>query len=613
MPNPTDSTFAPDDDAAQLRAGATATGLTLEELLAAAAPLTAGGRLAEAAGLYTGWLEAGPSRHGHVAWFNLGTLLVPLGRLGEAEQAYRAALAAAPTFLQARINLGHVLEQQGRADDALAAWQAVEDMPGVDRSPLALRLHALNNGARLLERLGRLETAEARLRASLLLEGAQPDVVRHYVHLRQRQCRWPLHQPVGDVDVAQLVAGTPPMAMLAATDDPVLQRHAAQRHVQDHVPAWTGPPLHRGTPSRSGRIRIGYLSGDLRLHPVGLLAAELLELHDRSRFEVYGFCWSREDGSPLRQRLLAALNHHVPLAHLDDQAAAQSIADLGIDVLVDLQGLTEGARPAILGRRPAPVQVAYLGYPGTSAVPGVDWVIADPWVMPPASTAFYSERPLYLPSGFQVSDRRREEGAVTTRRACGLPEQGFVFCAFNNSFKITEAVFRRWMRILGQVPGSVLWLLAEEGEVKRNLLATAKAEGVAADRLVFASRVAPPAYLARLAVADLFLDTFPYNGGTTVNDALWMGLPVLTCSGRSFASRMAGSLLAQVGMSELVTADLFAYEQRAVTLAREPALVAELRRRLAQGARRSALFDVPARVRALESVLEREALACRDP
>lgn len=610
MPDSTDASSAPDETVPP-PTRATAAGLTLEELLAAAASLAARGQVAQAAGLYVEWLEAGPPRHRHVAWFNLGTLLVALERLRDAEQAYRAALDVAPTFLQARINLGHVLEQQGRAEEALAAWQAVEDMPGEHQCPLPLRLHALNNGARLLERLGRLAAAEARLGASLSLASAQPDVIRHYVHLRQRQCRWPLYQAVGDVGVAQLVAGTPPLAMLAATDDPALQRHAAERHVQHHVPVWTGPPLHRGAPTRRGRIRIGYLSGDLRLHPVGLLVAELLELHDRSRFEVYGFCWSREDGSPLRQRLLAALDHRVPLAHLDDPAAAQAIADLGIDVLVDLQGLTEGARPGILGRRPAPVQVAYLGYPGPSAVPGVDWVIADPWVMPPGSAACFGERPLHLPSGFQVSDRRRDVGAATTRRACGLPAQGFVFCAFNNSFKITEPVFRTWMRILGQVPGSVLWLLAEEAEVKHNLLAAARAEGVPADRLVFAARIAPPDYLARLALADLFLDTFPYNGGTTVNDALWMGLPVLTCSGRSFASRMAGSLLAQAGMIELVTEDLPTYEQRAVTLGRQPALAADLRRRLVEGGRRSALFDMPARVRALEALLEQEALACR--
>ena len=184
-------------------------------------------------------------------------------------------------------------------------------------------------------------------------------------------------------------------------------------------------------------------------------------------------------------------------------------------------------------------------------MPGVDWVIADRWVMPPESTAFFGERPLYLPSGFQVSDRRREVGAATTRRACGLPEQGFVFCAFNNSFKITEAVFSRWMRILCQVPGSVLWLLAEEAEVKHNLLAAARAAGVAADRLAFAPRIAPPDHLARLALADLFLDTFPYNGGTTVNDALWMGLPVLTRSGQTFASRMAGASSPQVFWSPI--------------------------------------------------------------
>ncbi|OYU68343.1 MAG: acetylglucosamine transferase, partial [Burkholderiales bacterium PBB5] len=362
-------------------------------------------------------------------------------------------------------------------------------------------------------------------------------------HLRQKQCAGPVYQPVGTLSPNQLLMGTSLLAMMSVSDDPALQLLSAIRFANERVPKAQPVALHRTMPPRSGKIKIGYLSGDLHMHAVGLLTPELFELHDRDKFEVWAFCWTPESAMPQRQRIVKAMDHVVRLAGVDDATAARLIAEAGIDVLVDLQGLTSGARPAILGYRAAPVQVSYLGLPGTSGLPGVDWILADHFVMPPELEPYCTEKPIRLPHCYQVSDRQREVGVKPSRAQYGLPEDAFVFCSFNNTFKFTEEVYASWMRIVHAVPGSVLWLLADNDTARDNLLRVADAHGVAHDRLVFAGRVAPPDYLARFQCADLMLDTFPYNAGTTASDALWMGLPIVTYSGRSYISRMAGSLL----------------------------------------------------------------------
>jgi predicted O-linked N-acetylglucosamine transferase (SPINDLY family) len=330
----------------------------------------------------------------------------------------------------------------------------------------------------------------------------------------------------------------------------------------------------------------------------------MLELHDHSRFETFAFCWSREDGSALRQRIKGAFEHVVPIAALSDEAAARLIAEQDIDILIDLQGLTSGARPDILSWRPARQQLTYLGFPGTTALPSIDRVIADRYVMPEALLPFMTEQPLYLTQCFQASDRQRVASAVPSRAACGLPDEGFVYCSFNNNFKMGQGLFQLWMRVLQQVPGSVLWLLADNQWAQANMEAEARAHGVDPARLVFAPRVAPPDYLARFGVADLFLDTWPYNAGTTASDVLWMGTPLLTCSGRTFVSRMAGSLLHAVGLPDLVTDTPAEYERLAVLLGRQPARVASYRRYLAEHRMASPLFDVPGLVKDLEAQLE---------
>ena len=599
---------------ARARSGA----MGLPELMEAANQWQARGWNDAAASLYEQWIVHTSSPMRVVACYNWGTVLGNLRRHGEAEAAYRQALALKPDFAQAKLNLGHQLEHLGRHAEALAEWLAVAE-PAVPLDPmggtaLELRLHALNNMARLLEQDKRYDESEARMRQSLALKPDQGDVLQHYVHIRQKQCEWPVYQEVGEVTQNQLLTSTSLLAMLSASDDPALQLMASQRFVHEKVVKYTGQPLHElfaKQRPRSGKIKIGYLSGDLCMHAVGLLTAELYELHDRSRFEVHAFCWSREDGTPLRARLLKAMDKHHRLHGVDDLTAAKIIANEGIDILVDLQGLTSGARPNILAYRPAPVQVSYLGLPATSSLPGVDWIIADRFVMPPEYLPYCTEKPIYLPHCYQVSDRRREIGAMPTRAQYGLPEQGFVFCSFNNNHKFSQEMFTAWMRILDQVPGSVLWLLADNEWAKANMLAHAAAQGIDPARLIFAPRVAPADYLARFALADLVLDTFPYNAGTTASDCLFVGTPILTRAGRSYISRMCGSLLSSVGLPDLVTFSLQEYEQRAVQIGQHPARAASYKRYLAEQGRGSALFDIPAIVAAMEQQFEHLALQQR--
>jgi predicted O-linked N-acetylglucosamine transferase (SPINDLY family) len=289
---------------------------------------------------------------------------------------------------------------------------------------------------------------------------------------------------------------------------------------------------------------------------------------------------------------------------LTDEDAAKMIRSHEIDILVDLQGQTSGARANLLAYRPAPVQITYLGLPATTGLPSIDYVIADRFLIPETSARFYSEKPLYMPDVYQVSDRKRPVGNTPTRAQCGLPSEAFVFCSLNNNYKYTPDVFSVWMRILQRTPGSVLWLLSDNPWAEANLRTEAQARGVDPGRLFFAGRVLPHDYLARYAVADLFLDTFPFNAGTTANDALWMGLPLLTYTGRSFASRMAGALLTAAKLPELITYNLQDYEEKAVSLASQPQELARTREHLAKEKRSGVLFDTPRFVRNLEQQLQ---------
>ncbi len=578
--------------------------LSLTELIAQAEKLAAMSRIAEAIELYRSWIGATDSPFAYAVRFNLGRLLSDSGDLPGALESYTAALAQNPTFAMARLNLGNVLEQLGRRPEAIAEWQrALSDLENAPTKDPAMQKHALNSLGRLLEVERRFPEAEAMLTRSLLISPDQEDVLHHWVPLRQRQCEWPVFSPLPGLPADALERSTSAFAMLSAADDPALQLEAARKYVRSKVRT----DLLQLAPKNGyghERIRIGFMSSDLCLHAVSQLTVELFELLDRSQFEVYGYCWSRQDGTQFQSRVVKSFDHYIRIAGIDDAAAASMILSHEIDVLVDLHGLTAGARMNVFSYKPAPVQITYLGFAGTTGHPSIDYIIADRYLIPEEEAPFYSETPLYLSEVYQCSDRQRPIAKLPTRAECGLPENTFVFCSHNNNYKFNEEVFACWMRILKSVPRSVLWLLEDNEWAKSNLCGAASRHSVSPERLIFAPRAAPPEYLSRFSVADLFLDTYPCNAGATANDVLWMGLPILTRSGRTFASRMAGSLLSSLGLPELITSNVSDYEKQAVFLATNPRLLADLKKRLTDARSTSPLFDMPRFVRHFEAAVK---------
>jgi predicted O-linked N-acetylglucosamine transferase (SPINDLY family) len=564
--------------------------------------------------VYRDWIAAANSPLAWAANFNMGVLLRSIGDVSGAMQAYLAAIAQNPSCIHARVNLGTLLEASGQPEAAIAQWETTLKLLDAAPTPdVPLLCATLNNLGRTYEMLCRYADASTALTRSLTLNPKQDAVLYHWIYMRQKQCEWPIYGQLPGVGIEQMIDATSAIAMLSITDDPEIQLRTALLHVPGR-PRADLPKLAPSDGYQHDRLRIGYLSSNFGMHAVSILTAELYELHDRSRVEVWGFCWSPEDNTEMRQRVIKAMDHFVRINEMTDEAAAQAIRAAEIDVLVDLQGLTGGCRPNILAFRPAPVQVTYLGFPGTTGLPQIDYVIADRYVIPEESAKYFTEKPLYMPECFQVNDRKRVWNPPKSRAEYGLPDDAFVFCAFNNNIKFTPAFFATWMRILQRVPHSVLWLLADNERARQNLLGHARNMGITDERLIFAPRVPVADYLGRFAAADLFLDLSPFNGGTTAADALWMGLPLITCSGRAFASRMAGSLLRAIGLPQLVTTSLGDYENLAVHLASHPAEITAYRRHLQANRDGSPVFDTPRFVRHFEDLLtrtlrEREALA----
>ncbi len=351
-------------------------------------------------------------------------------------------------------------------------------------------------------------------------------------------------------------------------------------------------PLCTGERGRRDKLRIAYLSADFQDHATAHLMAELFERHDHSRFEVMAISFGIGDGSPMRQRLAAAFDRFYDACQRSDEDTARFLYGQKTDIAIDLKGHTRGARPGILAYRPAPVQVSYLGYPGTMGAQFIDYIVADKIVIPPGHESFYTEKIVRLPDCYQVNDRKRAVAEHTPeRREAGLPQEGFVFCCFNQNWKITPDVFDVWMRLLRTVSGSVLWLVHDSKETERNLRSEAQARGVDGARLIFAPRLPSEVHLARHRLADLFLDTLPYNAHTTASDALWTGLPVLTQLGEGFAGRVAASLLSAAGLPELITHSIADYEALALRLANDTILLKGYRDRLNANRAVLPLFD----------------------
>jgi len=431
--------------------------------------------------------------------------------------------------------------------------------------------------------------------------------MKHYARSRA-WCEWEHFDTWHPMATAALddpqAAATPPFHLLSLPGiTPAQQQHSAElwmkdrlRHSQDNrallAQEFADAPTAKRPPSPR-RIKLGYLSSDFHQHATALLMVEMLEAHDRSQFELHAYSYGHNDGQGMRERLQARFEHFTDITALDDMQAARAIHADAIDILIDLKGYTAGTRTALLTYRPAPIQVNFLGYPGTLGGTFCDYLISDRFITPRHTDAHYSEALACLPHSYQPHGRYVSQAAPPSRTALGLPEAGLVFCCFNQAYKFTPAVFDVWCQLLDQTPGSVLWLLRNE-QAEGNLRREAMQRGIAPHRLVFAQDCPQAAHLIRLQQADLVLDTLPYNAHTTASDALWAGVPLVTCAGDTFASRVAGSLLQAVGLSELITYDLHDYAEKALTLAHDPSMLSALRAKLASRRQGAALFDVGA-------------------
>lgn len=524
-------------------------------------------------------------------------VLGDLNRFEEALDCLDRAIVLQPDSADAHNNRGTLLFKLRRPEDALVSYgKALTLNPDHTAS--------LINRGDLLTYLKHSEAAARDYTSLAALEPNYPYVQGYVVRARMACCDW------RDFDSLKLrlsndarcgkKAGEP-FHCISIFDAPELLKRTAENFVADRfAPTRINPPPFEIR--NDGKIRLGYVAGEFRHHATSILMVELFERHDTSRFEVFAFDNGWDDGSALRKRLNQAFTEIVDISRLSDHSAASAIRDRGIDILIDLNGHVGRKRTGIFSMRAAPVQVNWLGFPGTMGAEFMDYIIGDRVIMPEGHDADYTEKIVRLPDSYQVNDSKRPiAGRTPTRAEVGLPDASFVFCCFNDSYKITPDVFQVWMRLLKRLEHSMLWLVEGDAAASRNLRSQAIAHGIEPGRLVFAPRMDLPAHLARHRLGDLFLDTLPYNAHTTASDALWAGLPLLTCMGSTFAGRVAGSLLHAIGLPELVTDNLTDYEALAFKLATTPALLSELRARLSRNRDTHPLFDTDRFRRHIES------------
>jgi protein O-GlcNAc transferase len=540
---------------------------------------------------------------------NIGHALKAQGKLDEALAALRKELAINPDLPEAHNNMGAVFRAQGKLEKAIECFEKV-----IEIDPDSIEGH--QNLASSYSAQRNLERSLLHCRKALELD---PDFVAGralLVHLLQHTCQWDELAP--NIEALRKIVNDPtpspddrivPFALLSLPGvNAMEQRRCAELFARGEFDA-----LHKrsqelaftfNAPS-DRKIHVGYLSADFHQHATAVLMAEVFELHDRDRFQITAYSSGPDDRSPMRRRLERAFDRFVDVRKLSDEEAARKINDDHVDVLVDLKGYTEGSRSTILALRPAPIQVNYLGYPGTMGADFVDYLIADSFVIPREHFDRYTEKVVWLDDCYQPNDRKRPLPAAPSRAECNLPEQGIVFCCFNQTYKITSEVFDIWCRLLKTTAGSVLWLLASNLHAEENLRGEMKRRGVSPERLIMAPPASPEQHLARLQCADLFLDTLPYNAHTTCSDALWMGVPVVTCVGDTFPSRVAGSLLTAMEVPELITYDLEEYWSVSAALAMDVARRKELRRKLIDNRNTAVLFDSVRFTRSLERIYER--------
>ncbi len=517
---------------------------------------------------------------------NRGTVLLTLKRNTEALASFNHAIAIRPDSADALNNLGNALMELHRPDQALAAFERA-----IHIKPDYAEAH-YNRGLTLAE-LKRTEDALASYEKALALRPDYAFLFGRKLHTQLQLCDWD-HLP-GQLERLQLAITegrkvSPPFSTLGVIDSPVLHLKAAKIYTDAK---YAGPqlPAYFDNSRSEGKIRVAYYSSDFYSHATSYLMAELLESHDKNRFEVYAFSFGPNQKDPMRHRIAAACDEFLDVSHLSDHEVAMLSRARGIDIAVDLKGFTKDSRTGIFEKRCAPLQVNYLGYPGTMAAPWIDYIIADRTLIPEDCQRHYTEKVVYLPHSYQPNDSRRQiSDKVFTRLEAGLPDSGFVFCCFNNNYKILPATFDGWMRLLRAIDGSVLWLLEDNPAAAQHLRKEAALRSVHPDRLVFAKRMDLPDHLARHRLADLFIDTLPYNAHTTASDALWAGLPVLTQIGESFAARVTASLLSAVGLPEMITHTREDYEATAIRLATHPEMLSHIRSKLHTNRLTSPLF-----------------------
>jgi predicted O-linked N-acetylglucosamine transferase (SPINDLY family) len=555
-----------------------------QSTLATAAALHRQGRLAEAEALYQDILRGDP-RHFDALHLR-GVIALQTRRWEDGIALVRDAIALNGNVPEAHDNLGNGLRELRRYDEALASFdRAIALRPG------DARLH--RNRGSTLQSLDRHEEALASFANAFALQPELEFLPGMLVHTKMAICDWSdiqhdlaaLEERIERGERAAL-----PFPVVVLSDSACLQRKAAEIHVRARCPANSALGEIARRPEHA-RLRVGYFSADFQNHATAYLMAELFEQHDASSFDVTAFSFGSDTEDAMQQRLRAGFHRFIDVRHRTDQEVAALARELEIDIAVDLKGFTKDFRTGIFACRAAPIQVNYLGYPGTMGADYIDYIVADPILIPEADQLHYAEKIVWLPDSYQVNDtRRRIADETPTRAEAGLPPDGFVFCCFNQSLKITSAVFDGWMRILGRVSGSVLWLLHDNDVAVANLRRAATQRGVDANRLVFAPRQALPEHLARHRLANLFLDTVPCNAHTTASDALWAGLPVLTRTGATFAGRVAASVVNAVGLADLIVTTQDAYEAKAIALATDPDALTAVRQTLARNRLTAPLF-----------------------
>lgn len=556
------------------------------------------GRLAEGLSSFDAALALNPTHE--EAWCHRGSVLTGMRQLDEALRSFDKALALKPDSWSAWNLRGVACVFNGQLQNALQCYERAVAL----QSGNAL---ALNNRAEVLRALGRIGDARHAFDVTLRAEPGYPYALAKVAALSMQLCDWQAVAAANRRIVEGVRAGArvaEPLDLLVLTDGAQDQLLCARTYARDKYPC-SARPARQDAARRHDRIRVAYLSADFRNHPTSHLLAALLERHDRSRFETFGLYFGPQERSGMAARMAAAFEHFVDVNSMSDGEIVEWLRRNEVDIAVDLMGYTRFGRPAVFAARPCPVQVNYLGYPSTTGSDCIDYIIADAFVVPQGGERHYAERVARLPDTYQANEPIGPGTAETPSRAqLGLPEHGVVFCSFNNNIKVTQEMFRAWMRILSSVGDSVLWLWSGSEAVKDHLRREAAAAGVEASRLVFAPSIPYAEHLARLQQADLALDTLPFNGGATTSDALRAGVPVVTCPGEAFAARMSGSLLHAIGMPELITPSLDEYQGLAIRLATEANLLAATKRKLAANRGTHPLFDTDRFRRHLEAAYE---------